>query len=614
MWFVLDYCLIIIGGTKLRIEVTLGNLFLIKLPNSPGVYRYYSDDDTLLYVGKAINLSKRVKSYFQKRSDQSPRISLMVSKIKVIEITVTDNETSALLLESNLIKSLKPKYNIIFRDDKSYPYIRISLHRFPVIEYFRGKVISHEQIFGPYPNPYAVRETLDLLQRLFKLRTCSDNEFAGRSRACMLSQVNLCCAPCVGKISENEYAKFVQFAKNFLRGNYSELVTKLSEQMYSFAENMEFEQAGSLRDKIALIRELQHKQIVSDSQLPINADIIISKESHGILIIYVIIIRNGLYVGDKHFTQRLIDVPQVIMEAFLDNYYRESQLTKLIYLSEIMNEEYVSTFFSLYKIKIITEFSGRILELRKMGENNLIKIIEDLQIDNIYMEATQQLADMLSISHVKRIECYDTSHNHGSNAVASMTVYDNGKIDHSQYRKFNLSDDINGDDLLALETVLRRRLANKDWPFPDIILVDGGKNQLAISKKLILDLGFYDKIKVIAIFKGEHRKPELDKIIINSMVALAFRDKPSIFKLLQTLRDEAHRFAITGHRKQQVKRMQVSRLEDIPKIGAKKRKSLIAFFGSPTLVASASIEQLQLVDGIGIELAKTIYQFFNNKA
>lgn len=597
----------------MRIEVTADNLFLQQIPNSPGVYRYYSADETLLYVGKAINLNKRVKSYFQKRNDLSPRISLMVSKIIFIEITVTENETSALLLESNLIKSLKPKYNIIFRDDKSYPYIRISNHTFPVLEYFRGKANLKDQVFGPYPNPYAVRETLDLLQRLFKLRTCSDSEFAGRSRPCMLSQVNLCCAPCVNKISSGEYAQFVKFAKNFLLGNYSDLVHQLSEQMYQLAEEMEFEQAGSIRDKIGLIRELQNKQIVSDSQLPINADIILSKISGGQLIIYVIIVRNGLYVGDKHFSQRLIDAPSIILEAFLDNYYREPQLTKVVYLDMIMDQDYVSSFFALYQIKIVNEFRGRIAELKLMGENNLAKIIENLQINNIYSEASQQLAKLLELPHICRIECYDTSHNHGSSAVASMTVYDDGKINHSQYRKFNLSDSINGDDLLALETVLRRRLTNKEWKLPDVILVDGGKTQLSISKKLILELGFYDKIKVIAIFKGEQRKPELDKIIINSETELVFREKPAIFKLLQALRDEAHRFAITGHRKQQTKRMQISRLEDIPKIGVKKRKALIAFFGSPTLVAEANIDQLQLVDGIGLELAKSIYQFFHNE-
>lgn len=595
----------------MRILASLDNSFLQQIPHSPGVYRYYSADELLLYVGKALDLHKRVKSYFQKKIDLSPRIGLMVSKIHSIELTVTENETSALLLESNLIKSLKPKYNIIFRDDKSYPYIKISTHQYPLIEYFRGKPQARDTLFGPYPNPYVVRENLDLLQRLFKLRTCSDGSFANRSRPCMLYQVNLCCAPCVEKVSPVEYAEYVKYAKDFLRGNFSDLVAKLSQQMYQFAERLEFEQASSLRDKIGLIRELQHKQIVSDSNLPINADILLTREYNQQLFIYLIIIRNGLYVGDKHFAQRLVDSKELILEAFLESYYRSEQLTRLIYLDQALNSEFNEYFYKIYGLKLVHGFKGRLAELALMGSKNLDKVIENSHLDNIYIDACSKLATLLQVERINRIECYDTSHNHGSSAVAAMTVYANGKIDHSLYRKFNLNDSINGDDLLALETVLKRRLANKELPVPEVILVDGGKMQLAISKKLIDELGFCDKIKLIAIFKGEQRKAEFDKVIIDTKTELTFLDEPLLFKLLQTLRDEAHRFAITGHRKKQQQRMQTSQLEDIAGIGASKRKALIAFFGSATAVANAGIEQLQQVDGVGGELANSIYKHFH---
>ncbi|HCY38427.1 MAG TPA: excinuclease ABC subunit C [Neisseriales bacterium] len=595
----------------MRILVSLDNLFLQQIPHSPGVYRYYSADELLLYVGKALDLHKRVKSYFQKKIDLSPRIGLMVSKIHSIELTVTENETSALLLESNLIKSLKPKYNIIFRDDKSYPYIKISTHQYPLIEYFRGKPQARDTLFGPYPNPYVVRENLDLLQRLFKLRTCTDGSFANRSRPCMLFQVNLCCAPCVEKVSPVEYAEYVKYAKDFLCGNFSDLVAKLSQQMYQFAEQLEFEQASSLRDKIGLIRELQHKQIVSDSNLPINADILLTREYNQQLFIYLIIIRNGLYVGDKHFVQRLVDSKELILEAFLESYYRSEQLTRLIYLDQALNSEFNASFYRIYGLKLVHGFKGRLAELALMGRKNLEKVIENSHLDNIYIDACSKLATLLQVERINRIECYDTSHNHGSSAVAAMTVYANGKIDHSLYRKFNLNDSINGDDLLALETVLKRRLANKELPVPEVILVDGGKTQLAISKKLIDELGFCDKIKLIAIFKGEQRKAEFDKVIIDTTIELTFLDEPLLFKLLQMLRDEAHRFAITGHRKKQQQRMQTSQLEDIAGIGASKRKALIAFFGSATAVANAGIEQLQQVDGVGGELANSIYKHFH---
>lgn len=585
--------------------------FLAQIPEDSGVYRYYDSENNLLYVGKAINLRKRVKSYFQRRMDLSPRISIMVSKIVALEVTITENEVSALLLESNLIKTLHPKYNIIFRDDKSYPYIRITAHDYPLVEYFRGKNSSDGTLFGPYPNSYAVKETLDLLQRLFKLRTCQDSEFANRSRPCMLHQIGRCCAPCVNKVDEQEYGSYVDYARRFLSGNYSDLITRMTETMYQYAEHCEFEQAGMLRDKIALVRELQDRQIVSDSNLPIDSDIILVEEMDSLVFIYLILIRNGLYVGDKCFDFVNYESKDSIVEAFLESYY-EKEHTHNVYLDYQLSAEFVTYAKRTLQINLRFDFYARIAELKQMGINNLRKILENKRIDNIYLIASQNLAKLLDRPLIKRIECYDTSHNHGISAVASMVVYSHGKVDHKLYRRYNLPDSIGGDDLMALEVVLRRRFANQELELPDVILIDGGRLQLNLAKKLMDELRFHDKISVIAIYKGENRNPELDKIIVNSMLELSFRDSPPIFRLLQHLRDEAHRFAITGHRKKQVDRMGYSKLADIPGIGAKKSKALMAFFGSVQSIAVAKIDELQQVSGIGHDLAVVIHEFFNS--
>lgn len=596
----------------MRILVDNAHNFLHQLPDYPGVYRFYAADDQLLYVGKANNLLKRVKSYFQKLTELSPRIQLMVKKISEIEVTVTSNETSALLLETNLIKALKPKYNIIFRDDKTYPLVRITQHQFPLIEYFRGKPGPRELVFGPYPNSTAVKETLNLLQRLFKLRTCSDNVFANRTRPCMLYQVHLCSAPCVGKINQVEYSSLVRYALKLLRGKYTDLLRQLSLDMYCFAENHDFEQAAVLRDQISLLKELQAKQIISDSQKPINADIVVYRRVAGLIYIYLIVVRNGLYVGDKQFSLPVATTVTEVVEGFIEEYYNRAQGAAYIYLRHNLSPTFLNYFGSHCHSKIVTHnFPERVAELMTMAEVNLGKIIENVRVVNIYQEAVSQLGAYLKIESIQRIECYDTSHNHGSSAVAAMVAYANGKIDPALYRKYNLSESVNGDDLRALSLVLKRRLANHELEYPQVILVDGGENQLLTAKNLLNELGICDKIKVIAIFKGLDRKPELDKIIINQVTHLSFNEQPQLFKLVQALRDEAHRFAIAGHRKKQAGRMKLSKLEDIPGIGVAKRKALIIFFGSAQNVAAATVVQLQQVNGIGIELAQAIYDYFH---
>lgn len=586
-------------------------LFLKELPDSPGVYRYYDDRGNLLYVGKAISLKKRVKSYFQKNATLSPRIYLMVSKIAEIEITVTENETSALLLESNLIKTLKPKYNIIFRDDKSYPSLKISRHQYPRIEYFRGKSVNDGILFGPYPNATAVRESLDFLQRLFKLRTCNDGSFANRSRACMLYQVNLCSAPCINKISYEEYQEQIGAAQDFLNGNYVHLIERLAQKMYQSAEDLEFEQAGILRDQINMLKQLQNRQIISDSNTPLNCDIVLFRESDGWFFVYVILVRNGLYVGDKHFSHRLEEDFTLLCETFWESFYSENRLSQLVFTTHLPNDKLRELLLVSFKLSLRQVTSGRIRELMQMGENNLAKIIEKSQVDHIYQIACNKLVQFLQLSSIERVECYDTSHLQGQNAVASMVVYAGGKINHSLYRRYNLPVTINGNDLAALEYTLRRRLGNQELAFPEVILIDGGELQLKCAKNLLAELGLCDKIKPIAIFKGENRDPQLDRVILSDTCLLEFREEPQIFRFLQALRDEAHRFAITGHRKKQASQMGRSRLEDIPGIGANRRKMLIAFLGSAEAIANASVEELQQVKGVGLSQALKIYNYFH---
>jgi len=585
--------------------------FLKELPDAPGVYRFYDSDGGLLYVGKAISLIKRVKSYFR-ISGLSPRITLMVSKINHLEITITDNEASALILENNLIKNAKPKYNILFRDDKSYPYIRVSKHQYPLIEYSRRKPASDALYFGPYPNASAVKETLDLLQRLFKLRTCSNGMFTSRSRPCMLYQVNLCCAPCVGKVTKEEYSDLVRQTTSFLNGDYTNLIDHLSSQMYSAAESLDFERASAIRDRIGMVKQLQDKQIINNSNSPINADVAVCREVSEVCFIYLIFIRNGIYVGDRHFELKVNNHMNVV-EAFLEEYYQSQEKVFPVYCQFEISSEFIEFLLFNNKIRIENKLNNqRIYELYLMAQNNLDSIVENYNKNNTYTTGVLKLASLLELDSISRIECYDTSHHHGKNAVTSMVVYQDGNIDSGLYRKFNLSDDVNGDDLLALKQVLGRRFANKSILLPDIILVDGGQLQLQQAKNIIDELGFHDKIKVIAIFKGENRRPELDKVIIRHDLLLDYNADPYLFRLLQTLRDEAHRFAITGHRKKQASKMKHSRLEDIPGIGAQKRKTLIAFFGSVKLVASASIEELCRVKGIGPEMANHIYSYFHS--
>ncbi len=598
--------------------------FLRQIPARPGVYRFYAakdKDEELLYVGKAINLSKRVKSYFQKTIKHSPRISLMIAQIARIEITITDNEASALILENNLIKSLKPKYNILFRDDKSYPLIRISTHQFPRIDSYRGKTNQKmHQYFGPYPNSYAVTHAINLIQKLFKLRTCTDSVFANRSRPCILHQIKLCTAPCVGYVNEEQYQSQVDMAVEFLKGNYKQIVTDLTRQMNEKAESMEFEAAAVIRDKITLLGNISTSQIINNHNQPITADIILAKSHLNRVFIYLISLQNGIYSGDKHF---IINNPDdnisEVLEVFAQNYYLEHQQTQLVYLSLAnkqdieLNAEFLQMFYLATKVKILLSTPLMLRKISQMALVNLERVIKNREGNNELKAAADKLAQLLEIEAINRIECVDISHNHGANAVASCVVYQDGKIDSSLYRRYNLPSSVNGDDLAGMKIMLTRRFAATDLPLPEVILIDGGITQFKMLKNLIQESALCGKIRAVSIFKGEKRKEQYDQVIIHDHMMIQYRDDTELFKLLQGLRDEAHRFAITGHRKSQIKTMTVSALENIPNIGAGKRRVLLTHFGGVKGVMQASVDELQQVPGIGLALARQIFTYFHNE-
>jgi len=593
--------------------------FIKKIPEQPGVYRFYSpeaDDlagELLLYVGKALNLKKRIQSYFQRSHDLSPRISLMVKKIYRLEITVTENEVSALILENNLIKSLKPKYNIVFRDDKTYPLIRISKHAFPRIDKYRGTTNTASHFFGPYPNLEAIAQTLDMLQKLFKLRTCTDTFFNNRSRPCMLYEIKRCSAPCVALVTKNDYQKQVELALDFLEGRYSAIIDNLTQAMFQASDNLEFELAATIRDKIGLLKQISLSQIINNHKRPISTDLILIEATLEKVFIYLIIIRNGIYVGDNHFILDNVDNdPNQVFQVFLEGYYLKAQTTtKQIHMLFVLSPEFRNLFKTALGIQIIQKFSPELNQLYKMGQINLHKIMNNQKGHKDFIHAAQILAKKLGLDMVNRIECIDVSHNQGDNTVASLVVYENGVIDNSKYRKYNLASEVHGNDLLALKIVLNKRLTSLTIPFPEVLLVDGGLLQLRVAKNILIEHGLYGKIRPIAIFKGEKRNPLKDKVLLDNGLTFTLADEQILFKLLQSLRDEAHRFAITGHRKKQANKMTVSKLVEIPNIGVKKRRALITHFGSIREVAHASVADLQKIVGIGEVLANQIYLYFH---
>lgn len=589
---------------------------LKNLPNLPGVYRMLNAESTVIYVGKAKDLKKRVSSYFNKNL-ASPRTKMMVSQIANIETTVTRSEAEALLLENNLIKSLMPRYNVLFRDDKSYPYIALTGDAFPRLAFHRGAQRKGSQYFGPFPSSPAVRESIQLLQKVFKLRTCENTVFTNRSRPCLQYQIARCTAPCVNLISQEDYAGDVRHAAMFLLGKTSEVMDSLGDAMNHAAEEMEYEQAAVLRDRIQALRQVQAKQFVSDFSVS-DADVIACAEVQGQHCINLVMIRGGRHLGDKSFfpkNSQDADVAET-MEAFITQYYLSQNTPPLLVCgAEVDKAEFEDMLSeqSGRKIRVLTNAIGDKKVWLKMAQTNAELALQQRQATSANQQARLlALREALNLSEgTERIECFDISHTMGEATVGSCVVFDRGDMQNSEYRRYNVTGITPGDDYAAMRDVLTRRyrkVAAGEGKRPDLIFIDGGKGQLGVAIEVMQEVGL-DDILLVGIAKGEERKPGLETMIFSDtgeMLNLPM-DNAGLH-LLQQIRDEAHRFAITGHRAKRAKARITSSLEDIEGVGAKRRKALLTRFGGLDAIKSASIDEIAQVEGISLALAQTIYE------
>jgi excinuclease ABC subunit C len=592
---------------------------LKNLPNLPGVYRMINATEEVIYVGKAKDLKKRVSSYFNKNLP-SPRTRMMVSNITKIETTVTHNEAEALLLENNLIKGLMPRYNVLFRDDKSYPYITITGDDFPRLAFHRGAQKKQNQYFGPFPNAVAVRDSIQLLQKVFKLRTCENTVFANRSRPCLQYQIERCTAPCVGYISTEDYAHDVSHAAMFLQGKTNEVMNALGDKMNTAAANQEYEMATVFRDRMQALRQVQAKQFVSDFSVN-DADIIALATNNGGHCINLVMIRGGRHLGDKsYFPKNSQDAePAETIEAFLTQHYVAQNTPPLIVCGvefDTKDFEQALSEQANRKVRIQTNAIGDKRVWLKMAQTNAeLALTQQQQTSHNQAARLLALRDALHLpENIERMECFDISHTMGEATVASCVVFDKGDLQNSEYRRYNITGITPGDDYAAMRDVLTRRykkVAAGEGKRPDLVFIDGGKGQLGVAIEVMQEVGLED-ILLIGIAKGEERKPGLETMIFSDtgeMVNLP-TDNAGLH-LLQQIRDEAHRFAITGHRAKRAKARMHSTLEDIAGIGAKRRKALLTRFGGLDGVKNASMDEIVQVEGISKSLAEKIYGEFH---
>jgi excinuclease ABC subunit C len=594
---------------------------LKSLPSRPGVYRMFGADDAVLYVGKAKNLKNRVSSYFVK-AGHGARIAMMVSQIVRFETTVTRSESEALLLENNLIKSLEPKYNIVFRDDKSYPYLCISGDPYPQLRFFRGKPDKRHQYFGPFPSAWSVREGIQTLQKVFQLRTCENTVFAHRSRPCMLAQIGRCTAPCVNHISEEDYSADVKNAAMFLRGQTDEVTRELQADMVLAANDLAFEKAARIRDKIARLNRLQSKQFVSSAS-EADVDVIAAVHEHGMIAVNIVMIRGGQHVGDrtmfpvKNATSETMTGEELAeaLETFIAQHYIGRDVPRSIVctlefeaaaLTEALSEQ------AKRKVDLVCNPIGeKRVWLRMAEENAKLAIAARLRQSDTGNTRLAALIEALGLPEtISRMECFDISHTMGEATVASCVVFADGAMQTNQYRRMNIQTVNDGDDYAAMKEALTRRAARinkEDVPRPDVWVIDGGRGQVSIAAQVLEDAGLHD-IVLFGSAKGVERKKGMEQIIFpdREMPVRLAPDHPGLH-LIQQMQDEAHRFAIIGHRAKRAKNREGSAIDDIDGIGPKKRGELLRTFGSVRGLAAASVEDIKRVPGISSELAERIY-------
>ncbi len=580
------------------------------LPEEPGVYRMLDAEGRVLYVGKAKALKKRVASYFQK-TDLSPRIRLMVGQVAGVEVTATRSEAEALILENNLIKSLAPKFNILFRDDKSYPYIALSADACPRIGFHRGAFDKGARYFGPFPNVQAVRESIHLLQRVFLLRTCENPVFQNRSRPCLLHQIHRCSAPCVGLVSAADYAADVRLAELFLKGRHGEVVDRLTEAMQAEAGRLHFEKAAALRDQVRSLQKVLHRQY-AESAREEDVDIVAAVAERGLLVINHAMVRGGRHLGDKaHFPLNAQDcAPEEALAAFLGQHYADHPAPPRVLVGLEVPEGSLPA--PGQAVALQRPRSEKERAWLAMAERNARLAIEAQAMQKANAEGRlERLREALGAAEpLRRIECFDISHTLGEATVASCVVCLDGAMKNGEYRRYNIAGITPGDDYAAMRQALTRRyekVAAGEGVRPDLILIDGGKGQVGAAREVLSELGLAD-LPAVGVAKGEERRPGLETLLLpGAEGALNLPASDPALHLIQQIRDEAHRFAIAGHRARRAKARNHSSLEDIPGVGPARRKRLLAQFGGLQGVRAATVEDLCRIDGISRKLAEEIY-------
>ncbi len=597
--------------------------FLASTSQQPGVYQMFAADGKILYVGKAKNLKKRLTSYFRVTGLTTKTMAL-VSRIARIEVTITQSETEALILEHNLIKSNRPPYNILLRDDKSYPYIFISSGEdYPRIAFHRGAKKKSGDYYGPYPNVSAVRESLAFLQKTFKVRPCEDSVFQNRTRPCLQYQIKRCTAPCVELISVEDYQRDIQHTKMLLAGHSDELIKDLANSMEAAAENLAFEKAAEYRDQITALRNIQSQQIIEEGHGDIDVIAVVMRS--GIICVHILFIRQGRILGSRSYypSTSLAENESELLSEFIGQFYlthqhrdfpREIIVSHLLESEEVLQKalQQIANRQILISHQVRSHRASWLRMALEAAEQNLIAHLHAKQNSLSRFVALQEALNLDEMP--QRLECFDISHTGGELTVASCVVFDTRGPLKSDYRRFNIEGITPGDDYAAMQQALTRRytrLQNGEGKLPDILLIDGGKGQLGIAKQVMADLAVLD-VLLIGVAKGSTRKAGFETLIegdTDKEIVLS-GDSPALH-LIQHIRDESHRFAITGHKQRRDKKRNRSSLEDIPGIGAKRRRELLRHFGGLVEIQNASVADLSKVDGISQHLAEEIHAFFH---
>ncbi len=610
------------------------------LPPRPGVYRYFDAAGGVLYVGKARNLKKRVSSYFHK-AHGGTRIGVMIERIARMETTVVRSEAEALLLENNLIKALNPRFNILFRDDKSYPYLKLVSGTFPRVAYYRGAVDKKHRYFGPYPSAWAVKESIHLIQKVFRLRTCEDTVFANRSRPCLLYQIRRCSGPCVGLVAAEDYAQDVADTERFLLGDTEAVLKNLQQRMMSHAEALEYEKAAELRNQIESLARVLHQQSVDESSLGSrdkDVDILAVKVQGGRACVNLAMVRGGRHLGDRaYFPSHVEDAaamgegvpPEVqVLEAFVAQHYLDGFVPPQLIASHEIDATLLDALTEQSGVRLTLTLQPREqrrawLEMAVNGAQ--IALARLLAEEGSQRERTRALAEALQLEvadlDALRIECFDISHTAGEATQASCVVFENHQMQSAQYRRYNIEGIVGGDDYAAMRQVLTRRYTKLAEALaagaggtaavrvPDLVLIDGGRGQVAMAREVFAELGL-DLALIVGVEKGAGRKVGLEELVFaDGREKLSLAPDSAALMLVAQIRDEAHRFAITGMRARRARvRTGASRLEDIDGVGPKKRARLLQRFGGVRGVSNASVDDLASVDGISKPLAEEIYR------